>query len=129
MKVDLSISRWLRVVPTKQWSREDGALEALGAALPEVILSSPPLAQVHRLDLALFAVFEEAALRVSGALTRLAPNLEGMNFAAQQTLDEARHHEMFLRRPEVASQAPGIGAGQAREEIPTPSPRAFPEPF
>jgi len=81
MSVDLSISRWVRAVPSRQWAREDGALEALGAALPGLILASPPLAQVHRLDLALFAVFEEAALRVSGALTRLAPSLDGMNFA------------------------------------------------
>jgi hypothetical protein len=125
MSVDLSISRWVRVVPSKQWAREDGALEALGAGLPEVILASPPLAQVHRLDLALFAVFEEAALRVSGALTRLAPSLDGMNFAAQQALDEARHHEMFRRRLELASAALDMRADDAREEILIPALKKF----
>jgi hypothetical protein len=125
MAVDLSISRWLRVVPTNQWAREDGALDALGPALPEVILASPPLAQVHRLDLALFVVFEEAALRVSGALTRLAPNLDAMSFAAQQTLDEARHHEMFHRRLELASAALGVGADDARDAILIPPLKAF----
>ena len=125
MAIDLSISRWLRVVPTNQWAREDGALDALGAALPDVILGSPPLAQVHRLDLALFVVFEEAALRVSGALTRLAPNVDAMSFAAQQTLDEARHHEMFHRRLALASAALGVGADDAREAILIPPLKAF----
>jgi hypothetical protein len=125
MSVDLSISRWVRVVPSRQWAREDGALETLGAALPELILASPPLAQVHRLDLALFAVFEEAALRVSGALTRLAPSLDGMNFAAQQALDEARHHEMFRLRLELASSALGLRADDAQEEILIPSLKTF----
>jgi len=125
MSVDLSISRWVRVVPSKQWAREDRALEAFGECLPEVILASPPLAQVHRLDLALFAVFEEAALRVSGALTRLAPSLDGLNFAAQQALDEARHHAMFRRRLEAASAALGVRADDAREEILIPSLKRF----
>src|SRR5216683_1864026 len=107
MAIDLSISRWLNVVPANQWARDDRALGTLGSALPDVILGSPPLAQVHRLDLALFVVFEEASLRVSGALTRLAPGIDAMNFAAQQTLDEARHHEMFHRRLELASAAMG----------------------
>src|SRR5260370_41006879 len=98
MATDLSISRWLNVVPANQWARDDRALGALGSALPGVILGSPSLAQVHRLDLPLFVVFEEASLRVSGSLTRLAPGIDSMNFAAPPTLDEARHPERFYRR-------------------------------
>src|SRR5260370_15672565 len=100
MAIDLSISRWLYAVPANQWARDDRALGALGSALPDVILGSPPLAQVHRLDLALFVVFEEASLRVSGALTRLAPGIHAMNFAAQQKLRAARHSRMCHRRVE-----------------------------
>src|SRR5712692_11722014 len=88
MAIDLSISRWLNVVPANQWARDDRALGALGSALPGVILGSPPLAPVHRLDLASFVVFEEASLRVSGALTRLASTPDALSFAAQQTMDE-----------------------------------------
>src|SRR5260370_3021977 len=125
MATDLSISRWLNVVPANQWARDDRALGTLGSALPDVILGWPPLAQVHRLDLALFVVFEEASLRVSGALTRLAPGIDSMNFAAQQTLDEARHHEMFHRRLELASAAIGVGTGDARDAILIPPLQRF----
>ncbi len=125
MTIDLSISRWANVVVSDQWKREDRALDALGVSLPEVILGSAPLAEVHRLDLALFVVFEEAALRVSGALTRLAPNLDALNFAAQQTLDEARHHEMFGRRLGLASAASGLGLQDPREAILIPPLKRF----
>ena len=125
MSLDLSIARWQQAVPAKQWRRDDLELEALGAELPQAILDSPPLAEVHRLDLALFVVFEEAALRVSGALTRSAPNLDAMNFSAQQTLDEARHHEIFHRRLELASHALGVQVDDARDAILIPPLKRF----
>jgi hypothetical protein len=125
MSMDLSIARWQRTVPARQWRRDDRVLEALGADLPQAILDSPPLAEVHRLDLALFVVFEEAALRVSGALTRSAPNVDAMNFSAQQTLDEARHHEIFHRRLELASAALGMQVGDARDAIRIPPLKRF----
>jgi hypothetical protein len=127
MPVDLSISRWVSAVGTGQWVREDQALDTLGDALPELILGSPPLAEVHRLDLALFVVFEEASLRVSGALTRLAPTLDAISFAAQQTLDEARHHEMFRNRLELASVASDIRIEGTTEAILIPPLRRFME--
>ena len=117
MAIDLSIARWVEVVASGQWAREGAALDVLGEQVPDVILASPPLAEVHRLDLALFVVFEEASLRVSGALTRLAPTLDGLSFAAQQTLDEARHHEMFRRRLALASRAAGEPPDEAASAI------------
>jgi hypothetical protein len=125
MPVDLSISRWVGAVATAQWAREGRALDSVGEALPEFVLGSPPLAEVHRLDLALFVVFEEASLRVSGALTRLAPTLDALNFSAQQTLDEARHHEMFRRRLAAASTAGGVREEDACEAILIPPLRRF----
>src|SRR5262249_8868044 len=80
-------------------------------------LASPPLAEVHRLDLALFVLFEEASLRVSGALTRLAPTLDALCFTAQQTLDEARHHEMFRRRLILTSHASDSSPEEASQAI------------
>jgi hypothetical protein len=116
--LDLGIERWTRDVATRQWSRDDGALAALGAALPDAIAGERALAEVHRLDLSLFVVFEEAALRVSGALVRRAPSAEALAFSAQQTLDEARHHELFARRLALSLAASGARAGGADILIP-----------
>ena len=123
MSVDLSIERWTRDVAVRQWRRDDAALTEVGAALPEPIARERSLAEVHRLDLSLFVVFEEAALRVSGALVRRAPDAQAMAFAAQQTLDEARHHEMFARRLAASTGAWGRSAGG--EDILIPPLRKF----
>jgi hypothetical protein len=125
MPIDYSISRWSSAVVSSQWVREETALADVGDALPPRILDSRPLAEVHRLDLALFVVFEEASLRVSGALTRLAPSLDALNFSAQQTLDEAHHHEMFRRRLDLASDALGVDRAGATDAILIPPLRRF----
>ena len=125
MAVDLSIERWTRDVAVRQWSRDDGALAATGAALPPPIAGERSLAEVHRLDLSLFVVFEDAALRVSGALVRHAPSPEALAFAAQQTLDEARHHEIFARRLAATTAAQGKPARGASDDILIPPLRKF----
>jgi hypothetical protein len=107
MSVDLSIARWTRDVAVRQWGRDDGALAEVAEALPAAIASERALAEVHRLDLSLFVVFEEVALRVSGALVRRAPSAEALAFTSQQTLDEARHHELFARRLAASIAASG----------------------
>jgi hypothetical protein len=120
MPPDMSIAHWVDGVAKKQWQKEDAALDAIGAAVPLVIADSRPLSEVHRLDLSLFAIFEEAALRVSGALTRNAPSNEAMYFAAQQTIDEARHHEIFMNRLAQSGKAIGIDDTVVSEAIKTP---------
>jgi hypothetical protein len=125
MAIDYSIGRWTGVVASTQWTREAAALATLGEPLPERLLQSRALAEVHRLDLALFVVFEDASLRVSGALTRRAPTLDALSFSAQQTLDEAHHHEVFRRRLDLASAALGLGADAALEAILIPPLRSF----
>jgi hypothetical protein len=107
MTIDYTINRWVNHVPRRQWAREEDGWQRFGEAIPRAILESKPLAEVHRLDLALFVVFEEASLRVSGSLTRLAPDEDTLNFCAQQTLDEARHLEMFQRRLRLTCEALG----------------------
>jgi hypothetical protein len=121
MSVDLSIQRWTRDVAVRQWSRDDAGLGHV--ELPEAIVKERSLAEVHRLDLSLFVVFEEVALRVSGALVRRAPDQQALMFTAQQTLDEARHHEIFARRLEASTAAWGTRA--AREDILIPPLRRF----
>jgi hypothetical protein len=123
MPIDMSVARWTRDVVLTQWSRDDGALAAVGASVPEVIATERALAEVHRLDLSLFVVFEDVALRVSGALARSAPSRDALSFAAQQTLDEARHHEMFASR--LAQSTTASGMRTAGDEILIPPLRKF----
>jgi hypothetical protein len=125
MAVNLSIARWVDSVPMRQWAREGAELTAIGADLPDLLAESRPLAEVHRLDLALFVVFEEASLRVSGALTRRAPTEDALRFSAQQTLDEARHYEMFRGRLVKASAAAGARPEDAEGAILIPPLRRF----
>ena len=123
MPIDTSVARWTRVVAVTQWNRDDGALASIGGAIPEAIAGERALGEVHRLDLSLFVVFEEVALRVSGALARSAPSRDALSFAAQQTLDEARHHEMFASRLAQSTAASGTRAGG--DEILIPPLRKF----
>ncbi len=125
MPIDLSIGHYWRRVPAAQWPRQAQKLLALGDELAPILVESRALAEVHRLDLALFVVFEEVALRVSGALTRRAPDAEAMRFAAQQTLDEAHHHEVFLTRSDKSRALAGLPPGQIDSAILTPPLRRF----
>jgi hypothetical protein len=95
----------------------------MGDGIPECIATSRALAEVHRLDLCLFVVFEEAALRVSGALTRSAPTAESLTFSAQQTLDEARHYEVFARR--LAASVTTSGGSDRVQDIIVPPLQRF----
>lgn len=125
--MDATIATWTTRVPSRQWVREDRLLTEIGETLPESIADSKPLSEVHRLDLSLFVIFEEAALRVSGALTRRAPTVEAMQFSAQQTLDEARHYEVFLSRLNTSHGCEDeiLDATLVNEEIKIPPLRKF----
>lgn len=113
MSIDYSIERWVDHVPRRQWLAEESRWCEIDETLPLAIANNRELAEVHRLDLSLFVIFEEAALRVSGALTRSAPDIDTLNFCAQQTLDEARHLEMFQRRLSLSAAAQGKPAAPA----------------
>lgn len=121
----MTTAQWARKVPAQQWQREAQQRAALGDGLPEVLASSRPLAEVHRLDLALIWVFEDAALRVSGALVRRAPDAASLQFSAQQTIDEAHHAEQFGARLAQAEDLAGVPRGQSAEAILIPPLRRF----
>jgi hypothetical protein len=125
MPIDLSVSHYWRRVPSRQWPSEAAELCKIGEELAPIFSESRPLAEVHRLDLALFVVFEEAALRVSGGLTRRAPTAEALGFAAQQTLDEAHHYEVFARRSDASRALCGLPPGDIEQAILTPPLRRF----
>ena len=124
MTIDYSIARWVARVPRRQWRKEEDQWLHAGMAVPRVIIDHAPLREVHRLDLSLFVIFEDAALRVSGALTRSAPDADTLAFCAQQTLDEARHLEMFQQRLTLTARATGMSA-QPVQSIMSPPLRRF----
>jgi hypothetical protein len=123
--LDYSIAHWWPRVPGRQWPQQAQKLAALDPTLPPLLQTSRGLAEVHRLDLSLFVLFEEVALRVSGALVRRAPSQAALSFSAQQTLDEAHHYETFLRRSDQARALAGLPPGRVDEAILTPPLRRF----
>lgn len=125
--IDFSVAHWWRRVPGQQWPRQADVLMQVDPTLSPLFQQSRPLAEVHRLDLALFVVFEEVALRVSGALVRRAPTQDALSFTAQQTLDEAQHYEVFLARSNQARALSGLPPGGVDSAILAPPLRRFVE--
>jgi hypothetical protein len=121
----MTTAQWSRKVAGQQWQREAHERAAIGDELPPAIATSRALAEVHRLDLALIWVFEDAALRVSGALVRRAPDAEALQFSAQQTIDEAHHAEQFGGRLAQAEDLAGARRGQTADAILIPPLRRF----
>ena len=78
-------------------------LESLAApappdeAIPALVLQSPCLAKVHRLELALLVALKKVAEGGVAAHSRRGGG-ESLYFAARQTFDDARHLEAFCRR-------------------------------
>ena len=124
MPIDLSVARWTRDVAVTQWNRDDGALAAIGGALPAgnrraSARSARCTAWICRCSSCSrrWRCGSRARWRAS------APTPDALAFAAQQTLDEARHHEMFARRLALSTAAWGTRAGG--DEILIPPLRKF----
>jgi hypothetical protein len=77
------------------------SLDVAQRSVPDLIAASRPLAEAHRLELALFVAFEEAALSVCQSLRRHALTTEARRLAAGQADDEARHLDLFGERLEA----------------------------
>jgi len=83
-------------------SIEEAALATADETIPALIPASRPLAEAHRLDLALFVAVEEASVRISNALVHHAPTPEALTFAAGQAAYDARHRDLFRRRLDLS---------------------------
>ena len=99
MPVDFGIARWSRDVAGRQWPRDDDALArdrrgdpGRGRVLARAVGGAPAR------PLPLRGVRGGGAARLGRPRRATRPPPEALTFAAQQALDEARHHEMFLRR-------------------------------
>jgi len=73
------------------------------------------LAEAHRLDLALFVVFEEASVRIAETLTRHASPQPLLDLIARQSRDDSRHLALFSRRLDETLVAHRRDRGQATE--------------
>jgi len=92
-----SIQNWLESCPQgylagTEYGHPPGERES------EAILSNPTLRQEAIRGTAQLVVGERAALAASSGLINAAPDYESKRFLATQTLDEARHVEIFSQR-------------------------------
>lgn len=92
-------------------------LDLASMAIPEVIIRSRPLAEAHRLDLALFVVFEEASVRIAETLSRHEPPQPLLDLIARQVRDDSRHLALFARRLDETLAVPRRDPGQATEAL------------
>ncbi len=92
-----SIQTWLESCP--QGYLEDTEYgHAPGQKEPELILENPTLRQESIQSTVQLVVGERAALAASSGLINSAPDYPSKRFLATQTLDEARHVEIFTQR-------------------------------
>src|SRR5205807_1582161 len=66
--------------------------------LPDAISASRPLAEAHRLDLALFVVFEEWSVEVAQTLLPHTADADTRAFLTRQAEDDGRHLAAFRGR-------------------------------
>ncbi|MFV1990014.1 MAG: ferritin-like domain-containing protein [Acidimicrobiales bacterium] len=92
-----SIQRWLETCP--QGYLEDTQFgHQAGAHEPDAILDSEALREAAVRTTVQLVVGERAALAASSGLVNCAPDYPSKHFLATQTLDEARHVEIFTQR-------------------------------
>jgi 1,2-phenylacetyl-CoA epoxidase catalytic subunit len=92
-----SIQRWLEMCP--QGYLEDTVYgHGADEKEPEVLLENEALREDSIRTTVQLVVGERAALAASSGLVNCAPDYASKNFLATQTLDEARHVEIFTQR-------------------------------
>jgi hypothetical protein len=81
--------------------------------LPDAIAASRPLAEAHRLDLALFVVFEEWSVEVAHTLMRHAKGVM-LAFLTRQAQDDTRHLAVFGARLDQSLAVKPAGADRTQ---------------
>lgn len=117
------IQTWLERVPWRTLRDTQYGYSADQQAHPAV-WEDPLLNQIYKLDIATFLTAEEVSVQGISRLVHLAPDEASAVFLATQTLDEARHYEVFCRR--LADF--GVTPAERRElveRVTTPQMRAF----
>ncbi len=92
-----SIQRWLELCP--QGYLEDTTYgHAVGETEPDLLIENDDLRTDEIRSTVQLVVGERAALAASSGLVNAAPDFASKQFLATQTLDEARHVEIFTQR-------------------------------
>lgn len=92
-----SVQYWLESCPQGYLMRTDYGHER-GAREPDFLLGDPTLREEAIGTTVQLVVGERAALAASSGLINAAPDAASRTFLATQTLDEARHVEIFTQR-------------------------------
>jgi rubrerythrin len=92
-----SIQNWLESCPQGYLENTEFG-HAAGAKESELILQNPLLREDTIQTTVQLVVGERAALAASSGLINIAPDYPSKHFLATQTLDEARHVEIFTQR-------------------------------
>jgi hypothetical protein len=93
---DYSIQSWLQRTP---WRNLKGTTYGAGNEEPHPVLWDDPLIlEIYKLDIATFLTAEQVSVDGISKLVSMAPDEASQIFLATQTLDEARHYEVFCRR-------------------------------
>jgi hypothetical protein len=92
-----SIQNWLESCPQGYLLDTDYG-HSPGAKEPDLILENPAVREEAISTTVQLVVGERAALAASSGLINAAPDYPSKRFLATQTLDEARHVEVFTRR-------------------------------
>lgn len=93
---EFSIQTWLERTP---WRTLKGTQYGSGGEEPHPVFWDDPLMQeIYKIDVATFLTAEQISVEGISRLVSLAPDEGSRVFLATQTLDEARHFEIFCRR-------------------------------
>lgn len=91
-----SIQSWLERTP---WRTLKGTTHGAHGEHPHPAFWDDPLVQeIHKLDIATFLTAEQESVHGISRLVSMAPDEASRLFLATQTVDEARHYEVFCRR-------------------------------
>lgn len=93
---EFSIQTWLERTP---WRTLKGTHFGMGGEAPHPVFWDDPLIQeIHKIDVATFLTAEHISVEGISRLVSMAPDEASRLFLATQTIDEARHYEVFCRR-------------------------------
>lgn len=92
-----TIQTWLERVPWRTLRETQYGYDAAQETHPAV-WEDPLVNQIYKLDIATFLTAEDVSVHGISRLVHLAPDEASRVFLATQTIDEARHYEIFCRR-------------------------------
>ncbi|MEW5754901.1 MAG: ribonucleotide-diphosphate reductase subunit beta [Pseudomonadota bacterium] len=92
-----TIQNWLEQTPWRHLNNTEYGLKKTVAKPIDGLWEDPLLGQIHKIDIAMFLTAERLSYHNIAALIGAAPDEQSQMFLATQTLDEARHYEVFCR--------------------------------